>query len=382
MEVKQIYNLVNFAQKSTLGEQSVLEEDLSNLASLGDELSDPKNIDNYVRSLVDQIGKIVFVNRPYASSIPSVLMDSWEFGSVLEKVTGDLYEAEENEEWELQDGAIYDQQQFYKPVATAKFYNTKVTFEIPISITRKQVKESFQNAEQLNAFISMIYNDVDKSMTVKIDGLVMRTIDTAIGYVLKNGKATQKVNLLALYKAEHPETTLTASTCISDPEFLRFATLKLKLTANRISKMTRLFNTGGKARFTTKEYLHTILLNEFKEGAGVYLYDANGQFNTDNIKLIDAETVPYWQGSGEDYSFAETSKVNIKLPDGNVVNQSGILGIMFDRDAIAVCNHTREARTAPFNAKGNFYNTYFTTDNSYIIDTNENIIVFYVSDSQ
>lgn len=382
MEVKQIYNLVNFAQKSTLGEQSVLEEDLSNLTSLGDELSDPKNIDNYVRSLVDQIGKIVFVNRPYASSIPSVLMDSWEFGSVLEKVTGDLYEAEENEEWELQDGAIYDQQQFYKPVATAKFYNTKVTFEIPISITRKQVKESFQNAEQLNAFISMIYNDVDKSMTVKIDGLVMRTIDTAIGYVLKNGKATQKVNLLALYKAEHPETTLTAANCISDPEFLRFATLKLKLTANRISKMTRLFNTGGKARFTTKEYLHTILLNEFKEGAGVYLYDANGQFNTDNIKLIDAETVPYWQGSGEDYSFAETSKVNIKLPDTNVVNQSGILGIMFDRDAIAVCNHTREARTAPFNAKGNFYNTYFTTDNSYIIDTNENIIVFYVSDSQ
>lgn len=380
MEVKQIYNLVNFAQKSTLGEQSVLEEDLSNLTSLGDELSDPKNIDNYVRSLVDQIGKIVFVNRPYASSIPSVLMDSWEFGSVLEKVTGDLYEAEENEEWELQDGAIYDQQQFYKPVATAKFYNTKVTFEIPISITRKQVKESFQNAEQLNAFISMIYNDVDKSMTVKIDGLVMRTIDTAIGYVLQNGKATQKVNLLALYKAEHPETTLTASTCISDPEFLRFATLKLKLTANRISKMTRLFNTGGKARFTTKEYLHTILLNEFKEGAGVYLYDANGQFNTDNIKLIDAETVPYWQGSGEDYSFSETSKINIKLPDNKVVNQSGILGIMFDRDAIAVCNHTREARTAPFNAKGNFYNTYFTTDNSYIIDTNENIIVFYVGE--
>lgn len=382
MQVKQIYDLVNFAQKSILGEQSVLEEDLSNLASLGDELSDPKNIDNYVRSLVDQIGKIIFVNRPYASSIPSVLMDSWEFGSVLEKVTGDLYEAEENEEWELQDGAVYDQQQFYKPVATAKFYNTKVTFEIPISITRKQVKESFQNAEQLNSFISMIYNDVDKSMTVKIDGLVMRTIDTAIGYVLKNGKATQKVNLLALYKAEHPETTLTAATAITDPEFLRFATLKLKLTANRISKMTRLFNTGGKARFTTKEYLHTILLNEFKEGAGVYLYDANGQFNTDNIKLIDAETVPYWQGSGEDYSFAETSKVNIKLPDGNVVNKSGILGIMFDRDAIAVCNHTREARTAPFNAKGNFYNTYFTTDNSYIIDTNENIIVFYVSDGE
>lgn len=382
MQVKQIYELVNFAQKSILGEQSVLEEDLSNLASLGDELSDPKNIDNYVRSLVDQIGKIIFVNRPYASSIPSVLMDSWEFGSVLEKVTGDLYDAEENEEWELQDGAVYDQQQFYKPVATAKFYNTKVTFEIPISITRKQVKESFQTAEQLNSFISMIYNDVDKSMTVKIDGLVMRTIDTAIGHVLKNGKATQKVNLLKLYKVDHPETTLTAATAITDPEFLRFATLKLKLTANRLSKMTRLFNTGGKARFTTKEYLHTILLNEFKEGAGVYLYDANGQFNTDNIKLIDAETVPYWQGSGEDYSFAETSKVNVKLPDGNVVNQSGILGIMFDRDAIAVCNHTREARTAPFNAKGNFYNTYFTTDNSYIIDTNENIVVFYVADGE
>lgn len=381
MKVKQLYDVVNNAQKTILGEQSVLQEDLSNLTTLGEEVLDTNNVDNYVRSLIDQIGKIVFVARPYASQIPSILMDSWEFGSVLMKVSSDLLNATENEEWELQDGAIYDQQQFYKPLATAKFYNQKTTFEIPISITRKQVKESFQNAEQLNAFVSMIYNEVEKSLTVKVDGLVMRTICSGIGEVLTHGKATQKINLLKEYKAEHTGSTLTAATCISDPEFLRFATLKLKLTANRLSKMSRLFNIGNKARFTTKEYLHTIMLNEFKEGAGVYLYDANGQFNTDNIKLIDAETVPYWLGSGTDYSFSETSRINAKLSDGTIINKSGILGVMFDRDAMAVCNQSREARST-YNAKGNFYNNYFDADCSYFIDTNENIVVFYVADDE
>lgn len=380
MIVTQVWEIVNDSTKEKLGEEEVLQEDLSNVADFGDTVVNRIGYDNYVRSLVDHIGKVIFVNRPYSGSIPSVMMDKWEFGSVLEKISAELPEATENETWELQDGHVYDQQKFYKPVVEAKFYNSKVTFEIPISITERQVKESFSSATQLNAFVSMIYNEVDKAMTIKVDGLVMSTINSAIAEVLTNGTAgVTKVNMLALYNADHSGATIaSAAAAITNPDFLRYASLKMKLTADRLTKISRLFNVGGKARFTPKDMLHIVMLSEFKEGAATYLYDANGQFNTESIRLLDAETVPYWQGSGTDYAFSSTSKIDVKLPGGTEVSQTGILAVMFDRDAIGVCNEDKRVTTA-YNAKGEFFNNWYKFDCSYFVDTNENIVVFYVA---
>lgn len=130
MDVKQIYELVNNATSEILGEEStLLSEDLSNLVDIGTEIFNANAMDRYVRSLVNHIGKVIFVNRKYSGSAPSVLMDSWEYGSVVEKISGDLPLATENESWELEDGQVYENQTFYKPTVSAKFFNNKVTFE-------------------------------------------------------------------------------------------------------------------------------------------------------------------------------------------------------------------------------------------------------------
>lgn len=185
MKVSQIYELMNTVTKEIIGENAVVQEDLSNVVEIGKQIQDLDKIDNYVNSLVNHIGQVIFVNRPYSGSAPSVLMDGWEYGSILEKVTVDsLPQAVENESWELEDGTSYDPNIFYKPQVSAEFFNKRVTFEIDMSFTKMQVKESFSNAEQLNAFISMIYNAIDKSMTVKTDELVMRTINNMIGETL------------------------------------------------------------------------------------------------------------------------------------------------------------------------------------------------------
>lgn len=380
MLVKQVAELVNSSAKEFLGETAVLNEDLSNVVDYGKELLSATDVDNYVKSLVDHIGKVVFVNRKYSGNTPSVLMDAWEFGSVLEKITGDLYDAEENDTWNLIDKTVYEQQTFYKPVATAKFFNSKTTFEIAVSITERQVKESFDSADQLNAFVSMIYNDVDKSMTVRIDKLIKSTIASMIGETIKNGKATQKINLLAKYNAQFG-TSLTVAKALTDAEFIRYAVLQMRLTINRMSELSRLFNEGGKARFTSADYLNSIMLNEFKEAAGVYLYDAAGQYNTENLKLQKADTIPFWQGSGTDYGFDSTSKIDIKLKDGSDFSQGGILAVAFDRDAVAVCNTDRRVTTA-YNAKAEFYNNWFKFDCSYLADINENFVVFYIADGE
>ena len=384
MKVAQIYDIVNTITKEVLGETAVVNEDLSNIVDVGTQVFDANATDAYVRKLMNQVGKIVFVNRAYSGVVPSVLMDGWEYGSVVEKVRGELPEATENESWELTNGTSYDPNVFYQPTVTVKFYNSKTTFEVPVSITEKQVKQSFQNAEQLNSFISMIYNEVDKSMTIKIDELVMRTIDNFIaetvhaeyaGAALNTKSTTKAVNLLKLYNDKF-NTELTADKALTTPEFIRFASLIMGTYKNRLARISRLFNIEKKARFTPADKLHVILLNDFVMAADTYLQ--SDTYHNEFVKLPEASVVPYWQASGQNYDFADISKINVKDSSGDTVEVTGILGVMFDHEALGVCNIDRRV-TSDYNAKAEFFNNWYKFDAGYFNAFDENFIVFFVA---
>lgn len=378
MRVEQVYSIMNAVTQTTLGENEVLAEDLSNIVDIGNSIMNVAGIENYVRSLTDHIGKTIFVNRAYSGSVPSVLMDGWEFGSILEKVTyDDLPEATENESWKLENGKSYDVNVFTQPKASAKFFNKRVTFEVPMSFAERQVKSAFDNAAQLNSFFSMIYNAIDKSMTVKVDGLVSRTINNMIGETLVSGAGTVKaVNILKMYN-EKFGTKVTANKCIYDPEFIRYASLVIGLWSDRLTKLSTLFNVGGKDRFTSKDLQHIVLLSEFEAYAKAYLY--SDTYHKEFTALPNAEKVAYWQGSGTNYDFASTSKIHVTTSSGTEVEQSGILGIIFDRDALGVSNLDRRV-TTNYNAKGEFFNNWYKFDAGYFNDLNENFVVFYVAD--
>lgn len=397
MEVKQIYGIIKDVSSEVLGRSDIVTEDLGGIVDLGEAVFNQTALDNYIKSLVNHIGKVIFVNRPYAGKVPSVLMDAWEFGSVLEKISADVPEAEENDTWALKDGQSYNQDVFHKPAVTAKFFNSKVTFEVPVSITERQVKESFSNAAQLNGFISMIYAAVEKSMTIKADALIMRTINNMIAEtVLADAKAfgatepgatvdlasastPRCVNLLKLYNdkyfpAPNPN-ALTAAKAITDPDFIRFASYVMGTYADRLQSISTVFNVGGKERFTPKDMLHVVLLSDFAKAAQTYLY--SDTFNRGDVLLPQAETVPFWQGSGKNYEFASTGSIDIKESGGKPVKISGVLGVMFDRDALGVCNLDRRV-TTNYNAKAEFFNNYYKFDAGYFNDTNENFVVFFI----
>lgn len=396
MEVKQIYSLINSVSGEVLGKTDIVTEDLTGVVDLGTEIFNQNAVDNYVKSLVNHIGKVIFVNRPYAGKVPSVLMDAWEFGSVLEKISADVPAAEENDTWDLTDGQTYSQDVFHKPTVTAKFFNSKVTFEVPVSITERQVKESFSNAAQLNGFISMIYAAVEKSMTIKADALIMRTINNMIaetvladaqafgstaagdltGADLASASTARCVNLLKLYNDKTDASAkLTAANAITDPDFIRFASYVMGTYADRLQSISTAFNVGGKERFTPKDMLHVVLLSDFAKAAQTYLY--SDTFNRGDVLLPQAETVPFWQGSGTNYDFANTGHINVKESGGKAVEISGVLGVMFDRDALGVCNLDRRV-TTNYNAKAEFFNNYYKFDAGYFNDTNENFVVFFI----
>lgn len=392
MKIEQVYSLVNASTKEILGETDIVKQDLSNIVDIGTSIINGNNVDNYVKSLVDHIGKVIFVNRPYAGSVPNVLMDKWEFGSVLEKISADLPDAVENRSWELTNGVDYSPNVFYKPTVSAKFYNSKVTFEVDMSFTERQVKESFSNAEQLNAFVSMLYNAVERSMTVKIDSLVMSTINNAIAQVINHAmpdvvdgnysQATttpQAINLLKLYNDTFAK-TLTKATCLTNTDFLKWCCIMLSTYAKRMSRMSTLFNVGGKPRFTPKEDLNIIMLQDFYANMRVNL--ASDTYNKEDLLLpTDITTIPYWQGSGNDYSDSKVAKINVAIKTGESttkdIEMNGIMAVMFDRNALGVCNMDRRV-TTNYNPKAEFYNNFYKFDCSYFNDLDENFIVFFI----
>lgn len=385
MTVTQVKDLMNEVTREVLGEENIVNENLSNVVDIGTQIFNSSSVDSYVKSLVNHIGRVIFVNRVYRGSAPSVLMDGWEFGSVLEKITADLPEATDNESWELENNTSYDPNIFYKPTVSVKFFNNKVTFEIPCSFTEKQVKQSFSNSTQLNAFLSMIYNAVEKSLTVKIDSLIMRTINNFISETIYNeyGSASlgsksgiRAINALYLYNNKFNK-SLTANNCIYDKDFYKYLAYIMATTKTRMGKISKRYNIGGRDRFTSEEDLHVVLLADFAQGANIYLQ--SDTFHNDFVKLPNAEIVSQWQGSGTaSDEYPANSTINVTNSAGHTVNTSGILGVMFDRDALGVCNIDRRV-TTNYNPKAEFYTNWYKFDAGYFNDFNENFVVFFVA---
>lgn len=396
MKVSQISSILNTIAEETLGESALVAEDLSNIVDVGKKIIDSDTaLENYTKKLIDHIGKVIFVDRPYAGSAPSVLMDGWQYGSILEKITCDIPDDQNNESWALENGTTYNQDTFTSPDVSAKFFNSKVTFEVPMSFARMQVESAFDSAEQVNSFFSFIESRIRDKQTLDLDALIMRTINNMIASTLiaeigaKNltktdtqGRSGAKaVNLLYLYNKKFTK-TLTTAQAVTDMDFLKFASMTIMAYSDRLVSMSRMFNIGEMARHTEKSLQHLVLLNDFKRGVDFYLQ--SDTFNDEYTKLPGSEGVNFWQGTGQSYAFEDISSLNVtSLNPSNPsqkfsVQAEGILGVLFDRDALGVCNKNQRT-TTHYNARAEFVNNWYKSDGMYFNDYNENFIVFYAS---
>lgn len=380
MKVTQIKDLVNNSLKEVNGSSVLLKEDLSNVVDIGKELLNNDDIDNFVKKLVDRVGKTVFNDRVYQGSAPSVLMDAWEYGSVVEKIDSDLPNVEENDSWKLEDGKSYDQDIFYQPKVSAKFFNSKVTFDIPMSFTKMQVESAFSSATELNSFLSMLMTKTQNAMTVHLDGLIMKTINNFTANVINAKKGMQVVNLLDMYN-KTAQTKVTVDNALTSPDFIKFANLMINTYRDRLTKMSTLFNEAGLNKFTPVDNQHLVILSDLASASKVYL--ESDTYNQDNVKITNYDTVPYWQGSGTTYNFKDTSKIDVAIKDGaqtKEVVQSGILGVLFDASALGVsCQNPRT--TTAVNARAEFYTNFNKYDAMYYNDLNENFVVFMIADT-
>ena len=375
MLITQTKEILHTIATEMLGEENtIVTENLENLQDIGNELITQANVDTYVKKLVDKIGKVVFKNRLLNSTAPSLLVDSWEYGAILQKVRMKLIPAEENSAVNLVDGHSYDQNVFHQPTVSATFYSKEITFEVPISYTTEQLKSSFNSESELNGFYNLLETTVQNSLTVKTDALIMRTINYRIGKTYTKGRDSQKINLLAGYNAASGK-SLTTADCFQDEGFLKYAIAEIKNYQDRLKLPTSVFNDKKEEAFTPTQNQKLVLLSDFKNTVDTHLIPVVQ--NSENLTL-SCETVPYWQGSGKTFAFEDISKIDVTLDSASETAQvSGIVGILFDDEALKVGNLSQYV-TTNYNAKGDFYTNYYKEQSGFFVDLAENFVIFYV----
>lgn len=391
MKVEQIASVLNSTiMKEIAGSTAVVAEDLSNIVDIGktvlDFTANGTNLNSFVSTLIDQIGRVKFVDRTYRSQAPNILHDSWEYGSIMMKVRAEVPDFQENTSWKL--GALdgkgiaeaseLDPFVISAPTAQAKFYNNKVTYEAPITIGEIQLKQAFTSAAEMGRFIATIENRIQMKMTLSTDALIMRTINNLIG--LKIDRGQNVVNLLSEYNTA-AGTSLTAAQALRNTEFLRYATKTIALYKDYLKTAGSLYNDSNYITFTPSENLKFVVLSEFAKDMETYLYADT--FHNEFVTMDGFATVPFWQGTGTaGADFASRSKINVTVDDGEgktaTVNQTGVVAVMFDDQAAAVCNENYRV-TSQYNARGEYTNYFYKWDASYMNDIQENVIVFVIA---
>lgn len=424
MLVNQIATVLNTLQTEIVGTSDVLAtDDLSNIVEIGKTVLDytgasNENYDKYMGKLIDQIGKVIFVDRVYTSQAPNILKDSWEYGSIMMKVratmadgTG-LPDAVENSTWKLDSisngtgiNGTYvpgddttdpvtppsiapsplDPFILSKPSVEATFYNKKVTYEVMITLAKEQLKEAFRSASEMSRFFSMIENRIRMKRTLCTDALIMATIRNLICNRLSAG-----VNLLSAYNTATfgSDTTkyITAAKFFTNPDAIRFACKTIALYKKYMASASTLYNAGDYVTFTPADRMKTILLAEFAKDAEVYLY--SDTFHMEFDKMDGYEEVGYWQGTGDSQNdLAERAAIKGYYMDATTGAKSSsainddkyIIGVLFDEQACAVCCENDRV-TSIYNPRAEYTNYFYKWDAMYMNDVQENCVVFYVED--
>lgn len=388
MKVNQIATMLNNTFSEVIGESALIAEDLSNIVDVGRTITSSTawgdNFDRYVAKIIDKVGRSIFVDRPYTGDDLGLTRESWDYGSVMEKVRVEVGDYVDNKAWQLTDSpapsfsGIFD---FDSPAeAQAKYFNQKDTLRLKICLPRNQMESAFTSAANMQRFIGAIENRIRTRREIAQEMLAYRTENNLIAAKLQTGMNI--VNLLSEYAAATGDTTTTAATALATPEFLRYCVRRFKTDKKLLAKFSGNYNCENYGTFTPADRLKVFALTDFATAVETVL---RSQTYHDNFVTLDGyREVPYWQGRGTSDSFTDRSTIyaypDIENATSVLQNQSGIVFVMQDRDAAMIANEELPVDVI-YNPEGRFYKYWYGLDCSYYNDLAENVIVYVIADA-
>lgn len=374
MKIEQIYSTVNsLANNMTKGQHNVV--DYTSFVNFGEYvLSQTDNKEKWYGLLVDRIGKTIFAIDLYEPQNRNVLVDSFTFGSILQKISYSLKDSESNSSWGTPLNPYTITQ---KDGIKQKFFNQKLpTFAYTDVIPDYQLESAFLSASAMGGFINGLYTRMRNSLALSIETMNSTAINAFAHKIaletMSNAKPINRMryrNLLGEYNTKHASNKLTTvNDALNSSEFLEFCCIEMGLAIPKLSKLTAMYNDGTVERFTNENDLVVEMHNKFTEHFNVKL--KSNVYHDSLVKLPNYTDVPYWTNEYDD--------MNITLVnDDDEYAIKNCICIMRDKDAV-VSTLEREKETAFNDVINDRTVIKMSCDRRYIVDTSENGIVFYL----
>lgn len=378
-DVKQIYSILNDVAKQTLGTEAIGVVDTQSFISLGDKvLKSDTDTENFLSKLTDRIAKTVYSVRNYTGINKNLMREPFDYGVIVQKIHVEMPEAKENNAWKIGDiGYTSTYAPVIKPTVSQKLFNKLSTWEIDVTIPDFMLKTAFLNESSMATFIDAIFTAMNNAMVMCADNNANLIRANFIGNKIHSAKPTQAINLLVQYNTL-TNANLTVASCLRDVDFLKWATMQISLWTKRMRVMSKLFNEDSNSKFTSGEYLVLDVLQDFASSTATFLQ--SDTYHKELVALPMYNEVPYWQGSGTSFAFADTSKISVKIDGTNEVTQGGIIAVAYDYNAIGTTiNEPRS--TTERNNKDEYTNYYNKATIGCFNDLGENGIVFYIAEA-
>lgn len=378
-DVKQIYSILNEVAKQTLGTGAIAVVDTQSFISLGDKvLKSDIDTENFLSKLTDRIAKTVYSVRNYTGINKNLMREPFDYGVIVQKIHVEMPEAKENNAWKIGEvGYTPTYAPVIKPTVSQKLFNKLSTWEIDVTIPDFMLKTAFLNESSMATFIDAIFTAMNNAMVMCADNNANLIRANFIGNKIHSAQPTQAINLLAQYNTL-TNANLTVASCLRDVDFLKWSTMQISLWTKRMRVMSKLFNEDSNSKFTSGEYLVLDVLQDFASSTATFLQ--SDTYHKELVALPMYNEVPYWQGSGTSFAFADTSKISVKIDATTEVTQGGVIAVAYDYNAIGTTiNEPRS--TTERNNKDEYTNYYNKATIGCFNDLGENGIVFYIAES-
>lgn len=381
MNFEQVASVLNDIRGQVTGMSAIAPVDESEFVSVGQTVL-KAGYDPVLSAITQVLARTIFSNRPYQRKFAAIRRTAQEFGAITRKLAVSDKDFENDVRFELIDGASVDMFTVNKPIILQLNFYGQTVYEKSITIFRDQLNNAFKSSAEFGAFMGMIMQNVMDMLTQAEESLARLTI---ANFVLGKIDANNGVIHLITEYNSHTGETLT-STTVYDPDnfpnFIKWMYSRVETLSSMMEERTGMYQiqvTGNEImRHTPKRdqnlYLYAPLLKEMKARV---LADT---FNASMIEYNDVEAVNFWQSAQTPDTMNGTPAVlqadgTIASP-GSAMSQAGVVGVLFDSEALGYAVIDEWAATTPFNAKGGYTNQFWHNTKKWWNDFTEKAVVF------
>lgn len=373
--------------------------DLGNKLNIQDgSIAENSPADIMYKALMSQIGKIVIDTRSYVAQLPSLFVDSINWGLFTEMITYELSDVLVDEMWNPNGFINYTdvggkaegeriaglEFGFYKPPVSAKVYKKNHAIMIPLTVGREQMFTAFSSADEYSKFIAGLYNSVENTLQLKAEIYALMTVSMGVAKARAN---KNEINLLHEYNTLTNK-SLTVDAYTYDEDFQRYCLKRMSDVKSNIMRFTTAYNNHEHITFASEP--NVILLNQF---ANALKFGVRA--NTYNEKLLgigDYDTVNAWQAvtanSTDMFDFetastislteASATEAGIDTPATNKTIKH-VVGVIYDRLAMGITLDKRKT-TSQYSATRDTTNFFYHSLVNYIVNDNYPIVTFTIAE--